>query len=168
MEILNIQSARLKIRQLELSDLYDFHMYRSNPDVTSINQLKNMYLYRIISEEEWITTKKENKVPRCKSDQRDNCVHLNKYEDVILVTNKYFVRDENPVVLEIDISDFESRIVWKEPTVEKPWYQPNADIENIEWRNIKMYSYLIPHVEKENEFMIGSFLKSEGKDAVDF
>lgn len=34
MEILNIQTSRLIIRHLELSDLYDFHFYRSNPDVT--------------------------------------------------------------------------------------------------------------------------------------
>lgn len=34
MEILNIQTKRLKIRHLELSDLSDFHFYRSNPEVT--------------------------------------------------------------------------------------------------------------------------------------
>ncbi len=34
MEILNIQTTRLNIRHLELSDLSDFHMYRSNPEVT--------------------------------------------------------------------------------------------------------------------------------------
>lgn len=34
MEILNIQTPRLNIRHLQLSDLYDFHRYRSNPEVT--------------------------------------------------------------------------------------------------------------------------------------
>ena len=34
MEILNIQTKRLNIRHLELSDLSDFHFYRSNPEVT--------------------------------------------------------------------------------------------------------------------------------------
>ena len=34
MEIINIQSNRLIIRHLQLSDLADFHVYRSNPDVT--------------------------------------------------------------------------------------------------------------------------------------
>lgn len=34
MEILNIQTAHLNIRHLELSDLSDFHIYRSNPEVT--------------------------------------------------------------------------------------------------------------------------------------
>lgn len=33
MEILNIQTTRLKIRHLELSDLSDFHNYRSNPEI---------------------------------------------------------------------------------------------------------------------------------------
>ena len=34
METLNIQTTRLNIRQLELFDLSDFHIYRSNPEVT--------------------------------------------------------------------------------------------------------------------------------------
>lgn len=34
MEILIIQTTRLKIRHLELSDLSDFHIYRSNQEVT--------------------------------------------------------------------------------------------------------------------------------------
>ena len=34
MEILNITTPRLTIRNLKLSDLNDFHIYRSNPDVT--------------------------------------------------------------------------------------------------------------------------------------
>ncbi|MDI1304773.1 MAG: GNAT family protein [bacterium] len=34
MEILNIQTTHLNIRHLELSDLSDFHIYRSNPEVT--------------------------------------------------------------------------------------------------------------------------------------
>jgi RimJ/RimL family protein N-acetyltransferase len=34
MEILNILTSRLKIRHLELPDLSEFHVYRSNPEVT--------------------------------------------------------------------------------------------------------------------------------------
>lgn len=34
MEMLNIQTKRLKIRQLKLSDLSDFYIYRSNPEIT--------------------------------------------------------------------------------------------------------------------------------------
>jgi ribosomal-protein-alanine N-acetyltransferase len=34
MELLNILTPRLRIRNLKLTDLNDFHIYRSNPDVT--------------------------------------------------------------------------------------------------------------------------------------
>ena len=34
METLNIQTSRLNIRHLKLSDLINFHRYRSNPEVT--------------------------------------------------------------------------------------------------------------------------------------
>lgn len=34
MELFNIQTKRLTIRELTLSDLKDFHRYRSNPEVT--------------------------------------------------------------------------------------------------------------------------------------
>ncbi|MBJ2127284.1 GNAT family N-acetyltransferase [Flavobacterium sp. IB48] len=34
MEILNIETAQLNIRHLKISDLSDFHIYRSNPEVT--------------------------------------------------------------------------------------------------------------------------------------
>lgn len=34
MKTLNIQTTRLNIRHLEITDLSDFHIYRSNPEVT--------------------------------------------------------------------------------------------------------------------------------------
>ncbi len=34
MELLNIMTPRLRIRNLKLTDISDFHLYRSNPDVT--------------------------------------------------------------------------------------------------------------------------------------
>jgi [ribosomal protein S5]-alanine N-acetyltransferase len=34
MEQLNIQTERLKIRHIDLADLSDFHLYRSNPEIT--------------------------------------------------------------------------------------------------------------------------------------
>ena len=42
MEILNIQTSRLNIRHLKLSDLTDFHIYRSNPDVTKYQGFDTM------------------------------------------------------------------------------------------------------------------------------
>jgi len=34
MEIINLVTPRLQIRNLKVTDLFDFHTYRSNPDVT--------------------------------------------------------------------------------------------------------------------------------------
>jgi len=51
MEILNIKTARLAIRQLELSDLSDFHVYRSNPEVTKYQSFDIM---TIVETEEYI------------------------------------------------------------------------------------------------------------------
>lgn len=98
-------------------------------------------------------------MPRCRSDERDNCVHLTKYEDIILVANKYFVRNENPIVLEIDISEFEDKIVWADPTMEKPWHQPNAAIQNILWKNILAYAHLEPASDTSAEFVLAQFHK---------
>lgn len=42
METLNIQTTRLTIRHLELSDLSDFHVYRSNPEVTKYQGFDTM------------------------------------------------------------------------------------------------------------------------------
>lgn len=42
METLNIQTTRLNIRHLELSDLSDFHIYRSNPEVTKYQGFDTM------------------------------------------------------------------------------------------------------------------------------
>lgn len=120
-----------------------------------------MILYRVISEEEWVQTKRNRKVPRCKSDERDNCVHLTKYEDVIVVANKYFESEEQPVVLEVDVSDFQDQITWMEPTIEKPWHQPNAAISNIIWKNINRYATLIPVYDNNNEFSVGEFLNPD-------
>jgi ribosomal-protein-alanine N-acetyltransferase len=54
MENLNLQTIRLNIRHLELSDLSDFHIYRSNPEVT---KYQGFDIMRIEQAEEFI---KEN------------------------------------------------------------------------------------------------------------
>ncbi len=51
MEILNIQTTRLNIRHLELSDLSDFHIYRSNPEVT---KYQSFYVMTIEQAEKFI------------------------------------------------------------------------------------------------------------------
>ncbi|PKP02357.1 MAG: N-acetyltransferase [Bacteroidetes bacterium HGW-Bacteroidetes-6] len=42
MEILNIETKRLKIRHLGLSDISDFYIYRSNPEVTKYQGFDTM------------------------------------------------------------------------------------------------------------------------------
>ena len=98
-----------------------------------------MILYRIISMEEWIKSKEEGKVPRCKSDEREDCIHLTKYEDIVLVTNKYFTKEEKPVVIEIDAEIFKENITWVSPTAGKPWHQPNLHFENIPYNIISRF-----------------------------
>jgi ribosomal-protein-alanine N-acetyltransferase len=44
MEILNISTRRLKIRNLQSTDLSDFHIYRSNPEVTKYQSFDIMTL----------------------------------------------------------------------------------------------------------------------------
>lgn len=116
-----------------------------------------MYLYRIISGAEWSQTKVDGKVPRCASDKRDMCIHLTRFEDIVTVADKYFTIDEKPVALEIDIRNLEDKIVWKEPTVQKPWIQPEADIDAIEWKIIKGYASLLPSSVDKNSFSLSEF-----------
>ncbi len=117
-----------------------------------------MKLYRIIPEEDWIKTKIDGKVPKCNSDKRAGSVHLNKFRDIKLVASKYFIKDEKPVVVEIDTTDLEEKIFWEEPTKEKPWEQPNLRADNIDFRYIKRLCYLIPDPQKNNGFEIGEFI----------
>ena len=45
--------------------------------------------------------------------------------------SKYFIKDEKPVVIEIDTTDLEEKIFWEKLTKEKPWEQPNLQADNI-------------------------------------
>ncbi len=102
-----------------------------------------MNLYRIISDNEWTLSKKEGKVPKCNSDRRAGHVHLNKFEDIITVANKYFEPSEKPVALEIEISSgLGEKLIWEQPTDEKNWEQANLQIDNINLNDVKRYSYL--------------------------
>lgn len=119
-----------------------------------------MNLYRIISNDEWTQTKRDGKVPRCSSDKRAGFIHLNKFEAIETVANKYFVKDENPVILEINITkDLGTKLLWELPTNEKKWDQAHLQIDNIDIRFIKRFSYLIPNPQKNNEFKIGEFIE---------
>lgn len=101
-----------------------------------------MKLYRIMSKDEWLISQYDGKVPRCKSDERDNCIHLNKYEDIVAVTNLYFVKEEEPVVIEIDAEKYREQINWLPPSLVKPWHQPNLNLDNIPFDEISRFCYL--------------------------
>ncbi len=117
-----------------------------------------MNLYRIISENEWIQSKKDGKVPRCNSDRRAGHIHLNKFVDIKTVANKYFEPSENPVVLEVKISfSLNEKLIWEQLTDEKNWEQAHLLIENIDMNDVKRYSYLIPNDNINGKFEIGDF-----------
>ena len=88
-------------------------------------------LYRVVEKEAWTEAKKTGKVPRCNADQKADHVHLNTREWVEYVAGVFFEPFEEPVVLEVDTSDFEKSIKWYPSTDEKPWEQPCAKIDNI-------------------------------------
>ena len=102
-----------------------------------------MKLYRIIPEEDWRQSKKEGKVPRCNSDRRAGHVHLNKFEDIKSVADKYFEHSENPVVIEMNLSlGLEKKLSWEKPNSEKKWEQAHLQIENIDMKNFERFSFL--------------------------
>ena len=74
-------------------------------------------------------------VPRCPSDHRSNCVHLNHRNDVETVANLYFTPDEAPVALEIRRSDIEESLSFAPATEAKPFGQVTLDRPNVllEW-----------------------------------
>ena len=116
-----------------------------------------MKLYRIISKDEWIQSKKEGKVPRCNSDRRADHVHLNNFEDIKTVANKYFEHSENPVVIELNVSsDLKKKLTWENPTYEKNWEQAHLQIENIDMKYVERFSFL--ELVDGGKFDIGKFI----------
>ena len=119
-----------------------------------------MKLYRIIPEEDWKQSKKEGKVPRCNSDKRAGHVHLNKFEDIKTVANKYFEHYENPVAIELNITlDLEKKLSWEKPNSEKNWKQAHLQIENIDMKNVERFSFL-KHIDG-GKFDLGKFIVLE-------
>ena len=119
-----------------------------------------MKLYRIIPEEDWTQSKKEGKVPRCNSDKRAGYVHLNKFEDIQTVANKYFEHSENPVVIELNVSlGLEKKLSWENPSAEKNWEQAHLQIENIDMKNVERFSFL-NHIDG-GKFDLGEFIVFE-------
>lgn len=121
-----------------------------------IEHSNDIKLYRIISKDEWTQSKKDGKVPRCNSDRRAGYVHLNKFEDIKTVANKYFEHSENPVVIQLNLSsELEKKLNWENPTEEKNWEQAHLEIENIDLKDVEKFTFL--KLVDKNKFEIGEF-----------
>lgn len=126
-----------------------------------------MYLYRMISENEWLQSQKDGNVPRCNSDKRAGHIHVNRFEDIKTVANQYFDPAEKPVALEIEISlELIKKLIWAAPTDEKNWEQANLLIENIDMNDVKRYSYLIVPEKSNGQFEMGEFFSITHKKKV--
>jgi uncharacterized protein (DUF952 family) len=60
------------------------------------------FLYRIVAQIDWQTTRREGQVPTSESDQSDGFVHLSTAETFLETADLYFKPAENPMALEID------------------------------------------------------------------
>lgn len=88
-------------------------------------------LFRVVSATELATASASGFVPRCASDERGNCVHLNLHRDVETVANLYFTPEEAPVALEIRRSDIEGILSFSPPTEGKPFQQVTLACPNV-------------------------------------
>lgn len=88
-------------------------------------------LYRVLPEATWEAACRSGVVSRCGNDHRADGVHLNVAAAVAYTARRYFVREERPLILEVDPSGFAEHIEWREPTDEEPWPRPLARIEGL-------------------------------------
>lgn len=88
-------------------------------------------LFRVIAGSDLALAQASGMVPRCASDQRSGCIHLNLRRDVETVAGMYFSAEEEPVVLEIRRSDIESRVAVLAAVPGKPWEQLTLHQPNI-------------------------------------
>lgn len=96
------------------------------------DEVSNMSnLYRVVASKTWEDAKRSGSVPRCGNDKEANGVHLNVVDAVETIASMYFEPDELPIVLEVDVSNFSSRIEWKPPSTPSGWKQPLAKISNL-------------------------------------
>lgn len=88
-------------------------------------------LFRVVSGAELAAAVGSGLLPRCSSDERSNCVHLNFRGDVEAVASLYFSPEEAPVALEIRRSDIEEGLAFSPPTDAKPFRQATLARPNI-------------------------------------
>ncbi|MDQ3618126.1 MAG: hypothetical protein M3374_05340 [Pseudomonadota bacterium] len=93
-------------------------------------------LFRVISAEDLRRSEATGLVPRCPSDNRSDCIHLNIREDVEAVAAAYFSPEENPVALEIRRMDISGQLTLGDAVASKPWqqvllHQPNILLSTV-------------------------------------
>lgn len=88
-------------------------------------------LFRVVSAADLASAIASGFVPRCPSDQRSNCVHLNIRCDVETVANLYFTPAEGPVALEIRRSDIEEDLTFAPSVAGKPFSQVTLARPNV-------------------------------------
>ena len=88
-------------------------------------------LFRVISVDDLRRSQSSGLVPRCPSDKRSDCIHLNVREDVEAVAAAYFSPEENPVVLEIRRTDIAGQLTLGDAVSSKPWQQVLLHQPNI-------------------------------------
>ncbi|MBJ7575453.1 DUF952 domain-containing protein [Luteimonas sp. MC1828] len=93
-------------------------------------------LFRIVSAAELTTAARSGLVPRCPSDERSNCVHLNRKEDVETVANLYFTPEEAPVALEIRSADIAEDLTFLPATEGKPFQQANLARQYVSFSSV--------------------------------
>jgi len=94
------------------------------------------HLYRVVPKEDWVEAQRCGRVPRCLADKRRGRVHLNELKDVELVANRWFSVEEEPVVLEIDVSGVAEYLKWEERTEEPLGIWPNLYVEGLLVENV--------------------------------
>lgn len=88
-------------------------------------------LFRVVSAADLASAIASGFVPRCPSDERSNCVHLNIRCDVETVASMYFTPDEAPVALEIRRSDIEDDLTFAPSVAGKPFSQITLARPNV-------------------------------------
>lgn len=88
-------------------------------------------VFRVVSAADLASAVATGRVPRCPSDERSNCVHLNHRCDVETVANLYFTPDEAPVVLELRRSDLEGDLAVAPSVAGKPFAQVTLARPNV-------------------------------------
>ncbi|ABS08131.1 DUF952 domain-containing protein [Shewanella baltica] len=121
------------------------------------------HLYRVVPKEDWVEAERCGRVPRCQADKRRGRVHLNELKDVELVANRWFSVEEEPVVLEIDVSGVAEYLKWEERTEEPLGIWPNLYVECVLVENVVRVFALdsVPEDKSAVSFRIGKALSKE-------